>query len=51
MQEHKPSLAKKQYSPPTLRVYGALEQLTQSNPNMGGATPDTRGTMMDVRTH
>ena len=49
MQEHKPPLAKKQYSPPTLRVYGALEQLTQANTH-SGTKADTRGTMHDMRT-
>lgn len=49
MQERKPPLAKKQYGPPTLRVYGALEHLTEANMHTGTKT-DTRGGMMDLRT-
>ena len=41
---------KKLYSQPTLRVYGKVQDLTQSGA-MGGSTMDTRGFFMDTRTH
>jgi hypothetical protein len=42
--------AKKPYSTPTLRVYGKLQDLTKAT-NNDGLNTDTRGTIMDLRTH
>lgn len=41
---------KKPYKQPVLRVYGGIQDLTETTANMG-ANADTRGALMDSRTH
>jgi hypothetical protein len=43
-------ICKKLYAEPVLRVYGNLDALTGTTANMG-ARADTRGGMVDARTH
>ena len=43
------SSLKKPYNPPALRVYGVIQDLTETTANMGNLS-DTRG-VMDSRTH
>jgi hypothetical protein len=41
---------KKPYKQPVLRVYGGIQDLTETTANMG-LRSDTRGALMDSRTH
>ena len=52
MQEDRAQEPKKQYSLPTLRVYGSIEDLTQAaTPHAGGTSDNSRGGILDVRSH
>ena len=42
--------AKKLYKQPVLRVYGGIQDLTAATANLG-TNSDTRGAVMDSRTH
>jgi hypothetical protein len=42
--------AKKLYKQPVLRVYGGIQDLTEATTTMG-VFSDTRGALMDSRTH
>ena len=41
---------KRPYQPPTLRVYGAIQDLTRGSASLG-TNNDTRGPANDVKTH